>query len=78
MSRFTFTAVATVPGLYQVRLGSLAGQLLGTVVESADGWKWRATSIGPGGKVRTRSFPDREDAAAWLLGRAPRGPKVGG
>lgn len=74
-SRFSFTTVATVPGLYQVRLGSPAGQLLGTVDEIEG--RWRATVV-VAGKLHTRPFLERGAAAAWLLGLAPRAPKVGG
>jgi hypothetical protein len=54
---------------WQVRLDSPAGPLLGTVAEEAGGW--RATVV-VAGKLHTQPFADRERAAAWLLGLAPK------
>ena len=56
--------------LYQVRLDSPAGPLLGSVAALDDGWYQASVMVA--GKLHTQPFPDREKAAVWLLSTAPR------
>ena len=62
-----------VPGdksmMYQVRLDSPAGRLLGSVTDHGDYWQASVEIIG---KLHTRPFPDRDKAAEWLLSIVPK------
>lgn len=68
---FAYVRISSVPGspVWQVRLDSPAGRLLGTVSDGANGWQ---ATVVIAGKLHTQAFPDRETAAAWLLSLAPR------
>ena len=66
---FSFVRIV-VPGqpatnLHQVRERGRSGRLIGSVTEEHGGL-WRASTV-VAGKLRTREFPSRESAAAWLL-----------
>lgn len=67
---FAYVRIAGQP-IWQVRLDSPAGRLLGTVAEMANGWQ---ATVVIAGKLHTQAFPDRETAAARLLSLPAPGP----
>jgi transposase len=54
--------------VWHVRLRGSAGRSLGTIIEI--GGECQATTLTGG--LKMRRFPDRDAAAAWLLGLGPR------